>query len=107
MKLTEEERRLVQRIKLADKWENLWWDLSCLVPCFILVGVGIWNNSLALAFTGLGVYLVFRMRADVHQAKHIPVFKSLCEKVEQTITANKTSDATSELAGADSSSHQG
>jgi hypothetical protein len=88
MKLTEEERRLLQKVKLADKWETLWWELSCVIPCFILVGVGIWNDSLALAFTGLGVFLFFRLRADVYHARQIPVFKSLCEKFEQTIAAN-------------------
>jgi hypothetical protein len=108
MEFTEQERRLLGRVRDANRWDSLWWELSYLVPSLIIVGIGIWNSSDVVAFTGIAVFLFFRARFEIHQAKQFPVFKGLCEKIEAMTTANKASDATSEPApGAGSSSPQG
>ncbi len=108
MELTEQERQLLRRVRNASRWDSLWWELSYLIPSFIIVGIGIWNNSAMVTFTGIVVFMVFRARFEIHQAKQFPVFKGLCEKIEAMTTANKASHATSKLApGADSSACDG
>jgi hypothetical protein len=89
--LTDQERRLVQRVKITDKWDGLWWKLSYLVPCMVIVGIGIWNDSGMVAITGLVIFLVFQGRSEFHQAKQFPVFKGLCERIESTTDANNAS----------------
>ena len=49
-----------------------------------------------MALTGLGVFLIFRARAEVQQVKQFSVFKGLCEKFEKTTAATKAPDATLE-----------
>ena len=108
MELTDQEQKLLQRVRDANRWDGLWWELSYLVPSMIIVVIGIWNESPAVAFTGMATFLIFRTRFEVHQAKQFPVFKGLCEKIERMMAADQASDATPEPApGAASSAHGG
>jgi hypothetical protein len=80
---TKEERNLIARIESSAKWDNLFYDLSILVPSFIIIGLGKWFDSTAVIITGMVVYTVFALRVPLHQAKTLPVLKSLIKKLKE------------------------
>ncbi len=81
--LTKEERNLVARIESANKWDYLLYDLSLLVPSFIIIGLGMWFDSQAVIIIGMVVYAVFALRVPLRQAKSLPVLKSLIHKLNE------------------------
>jgi len=80
-KLNKEELDLIVRIRSAGKWDYLFYDLSLLVPSFIIIGLGMWFHSQAVIIIGMGVYVAFALRMPIHQAKTLPVMKSLIQKL--------------------------
>jgi hypothetical protein len=68
---------------------GLWHDLSCLIPCTVIVILGVINNSYTAIGTGLFVYLLFWLRSTLYQMKQLPMLISILSKLE---TAAKTAD---------------
>ena len=81
--LTLEERRLLARIEASGKWDHLLYDLSLLVPSFIIMGLGIHFESPVAIIVGMVVYAGFALRMTFHQAKMLPVLKSLTKKLTE------------------------
>ena len=82
-KFTNEERNLIARIESSGKWDYLLYDFSLLVPSFIIIGLGIWYNSPAVIIIGMVVYAIFALRTPLHQAKMLPVLKSLIQRLKE------------------------
>jgi hypothetical protein len=81
--LTDEERTMMARIVSSDKWDSLIYDISILGPSFIIVGFGIYLDSMAAIITGLVVYAGFALRMTIYQARTLPILKSLIEKLSR------------------------
>jgi hypothetical protein len=82
--LTSDERKMLARIVAADKWDNLTYDLSILLPAFSIIGFGIYLDSTAAILTGMMLYATFAIRASIGQARSFPILKSLLEKLSKT-----------------------
>ena len=59
---TAEETNLIKQLESASRWDNLIYDLSVLVPCFIIMGVGLHFGSPLTVVVGMIVYAVIRLR---------------------------------------------
>ena len=81
--LTIEERNLIARIESSGKWDILLYDLSILIPSFIIIGLGIWFNSQVAIIIGMIVYAIFALRSPLYQAKTLPILKSLIRKLNE------------------------
>lgn len=81
--LTNDERRLMARIELADKWDYLLHDLSILIPTLVIVGFGIHFDSPAAIISGLVVYGGVRLISSVRQVNMLTVMKSLIRKLQK------------------------
>ena len=81
MELTEQEQKLLHRINDASKWDNLWWELSYIVPSVVLLLIGTINGSKRTSILGLMLFIVFHSRMLIHQVQSLPVLKGLCEKM--------------------------
>jgi hypothetical protein len=81
--LTHAEKTLLSRLESAGKWDHLLHNLSLLTPSFIIMGLGIHFDSSITIFTGMILCAAFALRTSLHQAKMVPVMKSLLKKLTQ------------------------
>lgn len=81
--LTQEERNLLARIEASGKWDHLLYDLSLLVPSFIIMGLGVRFGSPPAIIVGMVVYAGLALRMPFRQAKTLPVLKSLIRKLTE------------------------
>lgn len=80
--LTREERNMLAQIEASGKWDHLIYDLSIMVPSFIIMGLGIHFDSAPTIVIGMIVYAVFALRAPLHAANTLPIMKSLIQKLK-------------------------
>ena len=78
---TEEQKYLIKRLGSASRWDNLLHDLSVLVPCFIIMGVGLHFESPLTVVVGMIVYAVIRLGVLLNDIKSIPLMNSVFSKV--------------------------
>ena len=85
-KLNPEEKAFIMRIMSAKKYDTLWYELACLVPCTIIIVLGMINDSYIAIALGLVTYLLFRMRSIHDSVSTLPVLQSILTK---TTTENE------------------
>ena len=92
--LTSEEELALRRVVGSPKWGYLTNLLTVLLPCVLIGGIGVWNDS-ALVVAGGGLtflmLVVWNLPRQMKQQSHL---KSAIQKLNQMRTANKAPDTT-------------
>ena len=91
---TAEETNLIKQLESASRWDNLIYDLSVLVPCFIIMGVGLHFGSPLTVVVGMIVYAVIRLRVLINDVRYAPLMKSIFSKVGTHMVANQPGEDT-------------
>ena len=82
--LNEDEKHYIKGILSMNRYDAVWMELSCFVPCAILVVLGMINDSYAALGSGLLVYFLFQMRNHFSQARHLSTLQSIFLKLKET-----------------------
>ncbi len=67
----------------TGRYEAMWFELSCLIPCAIIVILGLINDSYVAMGSGLIVYLLFQFRTIAYQTKQLPRLQAIFAKLEK------------------------
>ena len=76
-----EEKQYIAKVMSAGKYDILWYELSCLVPCTVILVLGMINGSYTAIAAGLIVYLLFQARNLHYQSQRLPVLQSIFSKL--------------------------
>jgi hypothetical protein len=95
--LTPQERALLAKFETTGRWDQLLYDVSLLIPSFIIMGLGMRFDSPATTITGMFVYAAFALRSGLHQAKVHPQWKSLIEKLKGAAESSSERSSTSAI----------
>jgi len=88
--LTPEEELALRDIESSSKWDSVTSWLTVLVPCVLLGGIGVWNDSmLIVACAGLTFVLLVTggLPKQIRRQAHL---KSAIQKLKQRETTNQT-----------------
>ena len=80
--LTAEERKLLHQMKSPERWGHLTYDLTVMIPCFIIMSLGLYSESTSAVIIGMLVYFVITIRKAVHSDKIVRIMKSLMGKID-------------------------
>ena len=86
---TKEEVTLVYRMRSGGRWDNLSYDLTIMIPCYIIMALGLYNQSTASVVIGMCVYAILRLRVAYESGKSYPLMESIWSKVETHLMAGK------------------
>jgi len=88
--LTEEEKIIVKKIESAGKWEALTYDITILIPCFLVVIISGYHDSIAGVFAGFFAYVIIRLWVSTKQAKTVSIIQSAIKKLSQEKESGKS-----------------
>ncbi len=79
--LTAEEKAVLHQMTSMKKWDALSSDVSILVPTMLIAGYGIWQNDAVIAWIGIGMYIVLRLRTTIGQERLLAPLQSGIRKL--------------------------
>lgn len=85
MELTKAERRFIYRTLEYTKYDLLWSRACSLLPCSIIAGLGIYDDSAGGALSGLLAYLIIEAYVLYRNIKTFPVLQGICTKLVSVV----------------------
>ncbi len=79
--LSPEEEKTAQMIMVGNRRDNLYFNLTYLLPSMFIIGLGVKSAEPTLAFAGMAAYLIIHLWTLSQQARHQEVLASLVRKL--------------------------
>jgi len=79
--LTVEEEKILKRIESSGRRDHLFYGLSLLLPCFVVVGIGLWLSKLEIIVAGALGYALLYLWILVHQDRLNVLLRSALKKL--------------------------
>jgi hypothetical protein len=87
--LTPEEELFIKRIECAGDWDHVIHSLSLLIPCGLMIGLGVWTATPSAVAAGGATYCFFELWKASRQVKGISHLRSAIRKLKERARADQ------------------
>jgi hypothetical protein len=87
--LTPEEELVIKRIECAGDWDQVIYSLSLLIPCGLIIGLGVWTATPSAVAAGGATYCFFELWMVSQQVKATSHLRSAIRKLKERAGANQ------------------